>query len=162
QRRGHWIVSYIRSALTEAGLRTDPDFESAYLDALMSFVLRGEAAPAPTEAPIVDAAEAITGSDHNQIPIVTGALAHPAFRVSKLAAANRAPVSVQPDSTITEAVTLMMANDFSQLPVISGERNVRGVVTWRSIATRLALGQHPATAREAMEPHAEVSAEASL
>ena len=107
-------------------------------------------------------ADTITVSDHAQVQIVSTAFADPTFRVSKLAAANRIPVSVQPDSTITEAVTLMMANDFSQLPVLSGERNVKGVVSWRSIGSRLALGQRPVAARDAMETHAEVSADASL
>jgi hypothetical protein len=32
QRRGHWIVSYIRKLLDESGLRTEPDFEAAYLE----------------------------------------------------------------------------------------------------------------------------------
>lgn len=162
QRRGHWIVSYIRRALDQAGLRTEPDFESAYLDAPMRFALADQATATPDESSKVDVAETITISDHAQVQIVSAAFADPTFRVSKLAAANRTPVSLQPDSTITEAVTLMMANDFSQLPVICGERNVKGVVSWRSIGSRLALGQRPVVAREAMEPHAEVSADASL
>jgi predicted transcriptional regulator len=162
QRRGHWIVSYIRRALHQAGLRTDPDFESAYLDAPMRFVLIDLATDTPDEVLRVEVADTITVSDHAQIQIVSTAFGDPTFRVSKLAAANRTPVSLQPDSTITEAVTLMMANDFSQLPVISGERNVKGVVSWRSIGSRLALGQRPVAARDAMETHAEVSADASL
>lgn len=35
----------------------------------------------------------------------------------------------------------MLQHDFSQLPVMQGEREVKGVVTWRSIGARLALGQ---------------------
>jgi predicted transcriptional regulator len=128
----------------------------------MRFVLVDQAPPPPDESPTVQAAETITVSDHAQVQIVSTAFADPTFRVSKLAAANRPPVSVQPDSTITEAVTLMMANNFSQLPVISGERNVKGILTWRSIGSRLAVGQRPVVAREAMQRHAEVSADASL
>jgi CBS domain-containing protein len=156
-------VSYIRRALHEAGLRTEPDFESAYLDAPMRFALSDPAKDdTPGEVLRVEVADTITVSDHAQVRIVSTAFADPTFRVSKLAAANRTPVSLQPDSTITEAVTLMMANDFSQLPIISGERNVKGVVSWRSIGSRLALGQQPAAARDAMETYAEVSADASL
>jgi len=162
QRRGHWIVSYIRRALDNAGLQTEPDFESAYLDAEMRFALADKPAPTPPDAVRAEVADKITVSDHAEIRIVSAAFADPTYRVSKLAAANRTPVSVQPDSTVTEAVTLMMANDFSQLPVISGDRNVKGVVSWRSIGSRLALGQRPVAAREAMEPHAEISADASL
>jgi CBS domain-containing protein len=129
----------------------------------MRFALVIEPGAAPNQSSrLVEVAEAISVSDHAQLQIVSAVFADPTYRVSKLAAANRTPVSVQPDSTITAAVTLMMANDFSQLPVISGERNVRGVVSWRSIGSRLALGQRPEIAREAMETHAEVSVAASL
>jgi len=42
--------------------------------------------------------------------------------------------SVGPNSSLQEAITEMLLNDFSQLAVLSGPRNVRGAVTWRSIA----------------------------
>jgi predicted transcriptional regulator len=154
QRRGHWIVSYIRRALDQAGLRTEPDFESAYLDAEMQFGLVNECNSVHSET--------ITVSDHAEVRVVSAAFADPTYRVSKLAAANRRPVSVQPDSTLAEAVTLMMANDFSQLPVMTSERTVKGIISWRSIGSRLALGQKPGAVREAMEPHAEISFDASL
>src|SRR5262245_47875706 len=100
----------------------------------MRFVLNDQAMDTADNVLGVDIADTITVSDHAQVQIVSStAFADPTFRVSKLAAANRAPVSLQPDSTITEAVTLMMANDFSQLPVFSGDRNVKGAVSWRSI-----------------------------
>jgi CBS domain-containing protein len=162
QRRGHWVVSHIRGALAAAGVRTEPDFESAYLDASMRFTLAEEPGAAPAKGRRVEIGEAIAVSDDAHVQIVKGAFADPTYRVSKLAAANRTPVAVQPDATIATAVTLMMANDFSQLPVVSGERNVRGVVSWRSIGSSLALGQRPEVAQEAMEPYAEVSADASI
>jgi hypothetical protein len=34
----------------------------------------------------------------------------------------------------------MLQYDFSQLPVMQGEREVKGIVTWKSIGSRLALG----------------------
>jgi CBS domain-containing protein len=160
QRRGHWIVSYIRRALKEAGLRTEPDFESAYLDAEMQFVLTKERSSA--QSITVEVVETITVSDHAEVRVLNAAFADPTYRVSKLAAANRRPIAVQPDSTLSEAVTVMMANDFSQLPVITNERTVKGIVSWRSIGSRLALGQKLVAVREAMEPHAEISFDASL
>jgi len=99
QRRGHWIVSYIRGALAGAGLSTEPDFESAYLDAPMRFRLVEEPGGLPAQAPRVEVADAITVSDHAQVQIISAAFADPTYRVSKLAAANRTPVSVQPDAT---------------------------------------------------------------
>lgn len=39
QRRGPWIVARLRERLTRYGLETVPDFESAYIDGTISFVL---------------------------------------------------------------------------------------------------------------------------
>jgi CBS domain-containing protein len=162
QRRGHWIVSYIRGLLDETSLRTEPDFESAYLDAEMRFELVDKADASHTHISPTEIAETVTISDHKEVRVVGTAFADPTYRVSKLAAANRIPVSVRPDSTLTEAATLMLANDFSQLPVMTNERDVKGMVSWKSIGSRLSLSQRPVTAHEAMEPHAEISADASL
>lgn len=162
QRRGRWIVSYIRSSLEQAGLRTEPDFESAYLDAEMSFELVGEDNASGAQSIAVEVAESITVSDHAEVRVLKAAFADPTYRVSKLAAANRRPVSVRPDSTLTEAATLMMANDFSQLPVMTSERDVKGIISWKTVGSRLALGLKPTVAREAMETHAEISSDASL
>jgi hypothetical protein len=60
QRRGQWIVSYIRRALDQAGLRTEPDFESAYLDAEMQFVLANKRNSAHLETITAEVAETIT------------------------------------------------------------------------------------------------------
>jgi CBS domain-containing protein len=98
----------------------------------------------------------------SSVPVAPPSYADPTYRVSKLAAANKPPVSVAPDATIQEAITLMLKNDFSQLPVMSGERDVRGVVSWASVGTRLALGKNGATARELMDPHQETRTDSSL
>lgn len=37
-------------------------------------------------------------------------------------------------ATLTEAMTKMLVNDFSQLPVLKSPRSLEGAVTWRSIA----------------------------
>ncbi len=161
QRRGHWIVSYIRTMLEEAGLQTEPDFESAYLDAEMRFELADKMVPG-AEAITAEVSEKISVADHAEVRVLKAAFADPTYRVSKLAAANRQPTSVRPEATLAEAATLMMANDFSQLPVMTSERDVKGVISWETIGSRLALGQRPSVAREAMEPHAEISSDASF
>jgi CBS domain-containing protein len=48
----------------------------------------------------------------------------PIQRLKLLPAANNAPVSVNRDAKLSEAVTLMMMNNYSQLPVITGTRSV--------------------------------------
>jgi len=154
-------VSEIREQLGNAGLKTVPDFESTYLDAEMGFVL---ATPPATETAtnVEDLAAKATASDYSEVRVTAVTSADPTYRISKLAAANRRPIFVKPDSSLSEVITLMMANDFSQLPVMVNERDVKGTISWKSIGSRLALRQAPASARQAMDPHAEISSEASL
>ena len=164
QRRGYYIVKGIRIALAEAGLRTRPDFEPAYIDSEISFVLDqpSEISTTQPQEITVDLSETVTVTDNVESVVVGATFADPTYRMSKLAAANRTPVSVSPNATLSEAVTVMMANEFSQLPVAPNERDVKGVLSWRSIGRRLALGQEPATANDAMEPHAEIGSDANL
>lgn len=86
----------------------------------------------------------------------------PIYRISKLASATRKPLSVTPDTKLEEAVTHMLTNDFSQLPVMIGGRDVKGVITWTSIGSRLAMGKNCSVAREVMEQHHEIRSDASL
>ncbi|WP_107474288.1 N-6 DNA methylase [Streptomyces sp. NRRL S-340] len=51
-------------------------------------------------------------------------------------------VFVSPSATFDEAITRMVINDYSQLPVLSG-RNLRGAVTWQSIARARHANNNP-------------------
>jgi CBS domain-containing protein len=161
-RRGYWIVRMIKGDLATAGLTTVPDFESAYIDSTIVFRLREPEGPVPVGPTTVHAPQ----EDVAAIPVepvsLAAAYADPTYRLSKLAAANRPPVSVRPDSSLREAVTVMLSNQFSQLPVMTTAREVRGIVSWRTIGSRLALGQAPQTAQDALEPAAEIGSDASL
>ena len=46
---------------------------------------------------------------------------------------DRTLVKVSPNAKLEEATTLMQAYNYSQLPVMEGERNVNGVISWKSI-----------------------------
>ena len=46
---------------------------------------------------------------------------------------DRTLVKVSPNAKLEEATTLMRANNYSQLPVMEGERKVNGVISWKSI-----------------------------
>lgn len=158
-RRGFWIVENIRDALSKAGLRTEPDFESAFIDSEISFVL---AKP--------DAADAISNvvelqgniSAKSGLSATLSVFSDPTYRISKLAAANTRPFSVVPDAALAVATTLMLAHDFSQLPVMTSDREVKGVITWQSVGSKLALGGEVQVVRDAMENHHEIRADASL
>jgi len=163
KRRGYSVVATIRQALADVKLATEPDFESAYIDSVVRFV------SSETKVPEASAMEGfIPLSQTDQIEAITtelvsGAIADPTFRVGQLEAANTSPVAVNLDASLAEAVTLMMMHDFSQLPVMQNERNVRGVVSWESIGKRLALKRSCENVRDCMETSVpEVPAKSSL
>ena len=110
ERRGYVIVWNIRRVLKEVGLETKPDFEYAYIDGLVSFVAAGSVG---TQSPT-------TGD------VLEGPVADPTYRIGRLDSANKKPTSVPPDAALALAITLMLKNDFSQLPVMTTEREVKG------------------------------------
>ena len=90
------------------------------------------------------------------------AYADPINRISRLPASTCKPLSVSPETKLEEAITHMLTNEFSQLPVMTNERDVKGMITWASIGSRLAMGKNCSVAREVMEQHHEIRSDASL
>jgi CBS domain-containing protein len=66
--------------------------------------------------------------------------ADPTFRIGSLPAANKALTTVSQDDPLNKAVTMMLQFDYSQLPIMHGEREVKGMISWKSIASRYAIG----------------------
>ena len=64
----------------------------------------------------------------------------PIKRLAILEAANREPTTVNNDTTLQEATTIMMLNNFSQLPVLSGPRSLVGYISWETIGVALQNG----------------------
>jgi len=54
--------------------------------------------------------------------------------IGNLPSASKKVTSVAPDATFEEAITLMLTEDFSQLAVMNGPRDLKGAVSWKSIA----------------------------
>lgn len=142
QRRTYWNLKFIRDRLKEYQLATTPDFEYAYIDSHISFVL------APKKK-----------SGLVQEEVVPDVYRDPTYRIGKLASANRRPVSVKPDDLIAKAVTLMLTHDYSQLPVMTSEREVKGIVSWWSLGSQIALGKECKYVRDCMVPHKEISSD---
>jgi hypothetical protein len=94
--------------------------------------------------------------------LVGGAFGDPTYRIGKLEAANRRVVAVSPNQTIKEAVTLMLVNGFSQLPIMQGDRDVKGIVSWESIGTRLSLGRSCGEVRDCMSTAQIIGSDTSL
>src|SRR6516165_7921196 len=85
---------------------------------------------------------AIAESDrHSAAALVT---VDPIHRVGQLNSARKKPVSVKPTAPISEAIMLMMTHNFSQLPVMTSSRTVKGIFSWRSLAQKMAFGKNPA------------------
>ena len=160
-RRGNWIVREIRNVLKKLNIETKPDFNSAYIDSKITFVrskTQTERALEPTEGPPGDDEVDILEANS----LISGAAGDPTYRIGKLEPANRKPLSVVPDCPIDKAITLMLVNDYSQLPVMTSDREVKGMISWETIGSNLALGKEVAVVRECMEPAHKVSADESL
>jgi CBS domain-containing protein len=166
ERRGYWKVHEIRKALRKLKLKTDPDFEDAWIDAPIAFLTRPKKEKVPTSAepePGSDT-EPKTEDSPNEAPIPAKYAngVHSRIKIGVLAAANKPPQCVSPDAELSEAITLMLQHDFSQLPVTTTERDVKGLISWRSLGSRLALGKQCKKVRESMEPANEIRSDASL
>ena len=137
-RRGIWIVASIRDHLTKEDLRTEPDIEDEYLDGSISIQL-DMGAPGVKREPV-----------------------DPTVRIGMLPPARNRPTSVRPNDAIPKATTTMSLNDFSQLPVMTNEREIKGVVTWRSIGESISRGEETSEVRHCMEEHREIAVNAPV
>jgi CBS domain-containing protein len=167
ERRGYWRVREIRKALRKLKLRTEPDFEEAWIDAPLVFVARSKVTK---EAGTGDVGTSVNGDSDKSgtgadITLVSKKSADDAIsriKIGMLAAANRAPQCVSPDAKVAEAITHMLQHDYSQLPVTTSERDVKGIFSWKSLGSRLALGKQCEKVRECMEQPSEIRLDASL
>jgi CBS domain-containing protein len=80
----------------------------------------------------------------------------PTFRIGILPPANQPVVSVKPDDDLTTAISRMLHNDFSQLPVMRNDYDVKGIISWASIGVRMALKQPCEKVRECMDARVEI------
>jgi CBS domain-containing protein len=163
ERRGSIKVQAIREALDTLDLTTEPDFELAWIDEPIWLRLKDGTRPTAASGSNIESvtgdielegasASLYQGSNPpltstapdtpTRSEIVDGISGEdPTFRIGSLPAANKALVVVSNDAPLTKAITLMLQYDFSQLPVMQGERDVKGVITWKSIGLKLAMGQ---------------------
>lgn len=65
----------------------------------------------------------------------------PIKRLGLLKAANTKPTTVDNSDTLDKAITLMMLNNFSQLPVMNGTRKIVGFISWETIGEARSKGE---------------------
>jgi CBS domain-containing protein len=58
------------------------------------------------------------------------------FQLSRLPTTESGVIRIHPNAKIQEAATIMIERDFSQLPVMTNERDLKGIVSWKSIARK--------------------------
>lgn len=154
QRRGWVVVWRIRKELEASGIVTVPDFESTYIDSQITFALAKPKVAAKPKEKKDDPKSSVTDEPTTSDPET---IRHdPTYRVSKLAAANQGVVSVKPDHTIEQVVTLMLERNFSQLPVMTSERELKGIISWGTIGAKVCLAEKRPFARDYMEKAHEV------
>jgi CBS domain-containing protein len=145
-KRGYHKVRHVRRSLEAAGLITDPDFNSVSLDSPVKFK-----SAADDHGKAGDAATVATPTQGSDEDTVSPAAEDPAYRMRRLDDSSQVLVYVAPDEDLRRAITLMMTNDFSQLPVMTGIRTVKGMITWRTIGLTYGLGGAPSLVRDSME-----------
>jgi len=163
ERRGAAKVEAIRGILDSLDLQTEPDFENAWIDQPILLRLKGDTTPPGEVAGPVDEGEGedlvlestpsaveqaversesapISSNPDTTVENTDSDTSDPTFRIGSLPAANKVLVTVNRNDDVARAVTLMLQYDYSQLPVMQGEREVKGVITWRSIGSRKVFG----------------------
>lgn len=126
-------MAEIRDALEGRHLRTCPDFEFEWVDNPLEVVLDDDADGVAAKATI-----------------------DPTVRIGMLEGAHNAPVSVTRDDPLSAATTTMCIYDYSQLPVMQGDREVKGIISWKSIGEAHARGASPKCVRDCMCDDVEV------
>lgn len=139
-RRGYRVVARIRRKLEKHHLRTTPDFEFRYIDNFISIEPDNERKAEDPEK-ILDS---------------------PTVCVDSLTAAHNNPVRVAPDDSLVRATTIMRMKDFSQLPVMTTDWEIKGVISWRSIGKAYVEGRNPQTVRDCMEESHETTISTTL
>lgn len=162
ERRGLATNGQVKQELRRLGLVTVPDFVVVYIDSEVSFRLASDFArkPEPAEDEGSTSVEVVVVDEDGEL--LYGASHDPSYSIGKLPSANKAPVTVAPNDSLEKAITLMLVRDFSQLPVMTNERDVKGIVSWRSIGKHLAFVGAATEIRTLMEEAVEVNATASL
>jgi predicted transcriptional regulator len=168
ERRGFNKVNDIRAALANLGLETTPDFESAWIDErikIRQIRLDAQITKQGAEsAEVIEDVEEDDTDDESQssedeyeiglqpaqphivatsegvVETVLGEAVDPTFRIGRFPAANKKLITVNQDDDLKRAITVMMQFDYSQLPIMHGEREIKGMISWQSIAARLAMG----------------------
>ncbi|WP_329167866.1 CBS domain-containing protein [Streptomyces sp. NBC_01685] len=131
------VRDQIEADLANHGLTTSPNFEQVTLDVTI------ELRRVPAESDTAASSEAEQPEAGRREPGPT---------VGTIDSAMGGVCSIKKEDGLDKAVTLMMLNDYSQMPVMSGSRQVVGVVTWQSLAQAWHIDRSCTLAQALVEP----------
>jgi len=169
-RRRQTAVDLINSRLEAKGMYTVPTLTTEMpLDRAIRFRLKGaETEDEPEHEPIVqgvpsevvevageepsgeDAAETVTIPEEPPAPNLDDS-GEMRLIVGNLACAERMPVCINPNKLLQEALTIMDLQDFSQLVVASSPRDVKGIISFKSVARSFFLHGDPKTVADCLD-----------
>lgn len=173
QRRRRGAENAIEETLGNLGLTSKPDFKNSHISAeieihriqpstnsdqldAVAMVDFDESTTIRNDYLVTE--ETISSNDNKGVDRNNHILT-----VGRLEAANKTLISVKPDHEVIEATTLMLKHNFSQLPIMQNPREIKGVISWRSIVSRqLKSTEFPQIVAECMEKHIEIGYEDSL
>jgi predicted transcriptional regulator len=132
--REHRVSRHIEADLDNHALLTRPNFLKVSLDDDVTLVaVQPELSMA--EPQLESAAPGVAPSvTSDPVTPETNAHAEIGLTLGNVMSSARKLVFVKPTATFAEAMTLMLMNDYSQLPVLQNKYKCVGAVTWRSIA----------------------------
>jgi CBS domain-containing protein len=132
--RDFGVNERVDADLGNHGMTTEPDFRAVTLDDTVAIVLTTERATdeAPT-SPVEDASD-LEATPPQTIAAVSEGSWDRGLAIGNLPSASKKVCSVKPDATFEEAITLMLTEDFSQVAVMTSPRELKGAVSWKSIA----------------------------
>ena len=142
ERRGSLINNRIHNLLDQFDLETVPDFSTVWLDSHISIRLDSSKFPPTSSTELADATQRIGSMPTANLNVGD----EPRL------------VSVPPDKPLSTATTIMRLKDFSQLPVMpnGNERDVKGIISWKSIGARLTLGAKCDLVQDCLENPAQI------
>lgn len=144
QRRGVWVSSHVRKVLNDNGITVTPDLDLGWIDSRVVFQLASAEGEVPEE----------TAADD---PICETERSAFVPEIGMLEKANTVPASVCRDDKVEKAVSVMLMNNYSQLPVIQGGRNVAGMISWESIGSYYSRhAQQAVYVRDCIQPFVEI------
>jgi CBS domain-containing protein len=144
QTRDSRVSLRIAADLENHGLTTEPNFLSVTLD---DEVVLAAVRPDPGPVTFTDSGVGTDSVTVEVTPTAQMARREIGLTLGNLVQPWRTLEWVKPTATVEEALTKMLVNDYSQLPVLKNRYSLEGAVTWQSIArARLKDPQAPLSA----------------